>query len=86
MLLIAYAADKRWLPPSVTRHPLIYIFSLGVYATSWSFYGSISFAHDNGFLFLATYLGLTIAFILTPILITPILRLVREYQLTSLAD
>ena len=86
MLLAAYAVDKRWLPPSLTRHPLIYIFSLGVYATSWSFYGSASLALDNGFLFLAIYLGLTIAFVLTPVLISPILRLVREYQLTSLAD
>ena len=86
MLLAAYAVDKRWLPPSLTRHPLIYIFSLGVYATSWSFYGSASLALHNGFLFLAIYLGLTIAFVLTPVLISPILRLVREYQLTSLAD
>jgi hypothetical protein len=60
--------------------------SLGVYATTWSFYGSVGYADSNGFMFLAVYLGLTLAFILSPVLLSPILRLVREYQLTSLAD
>ena len=86
LFVVAYAAEKRWLPPALARHPLVYVFSLGVYATTWSFYGSVGFAQSNGFLFLAVYLGLTLAFILTPILMSPILRLVREYQLTSVAD
>ena len=86
LFAVAFAAERRWLPPAVARHPLTYILSLGVYATTWSFYGSVGFAQSNGFLFLAVYLGLTLAFVLTPILMSPILRLVREYQLTSVAD
>ncbi|MEK9744058.1 MAG: histidine kinase, partial [Gammaproteobacteria bacterium] len=86
LFAVAFAAERRWLPPAVARHPLTYILSLGVYATTWSFYGSVGFAESNGFLFLAVYLGLTLAFVLTPILLSPILRLVREYQLTSVAD
>jgi Na+/proline symporter len=48
--------------------------------------GSVGFAQTSGFGFLTIYLGVTFAFLLTPILLRPILRLVREYQLTSIAD
>ena len=44
LFLIAYAADTGKLPQHWARHPLTYVLSLGVYATSWSFYGSVGFA------------------------------------------
>ncbi|ODB88308.1 histidine kinase [Candidatus Thiodiazotropha endoloripes] len=86
LFLIAFAADSGRIPERFIRHPSIYVLSLGVYATSWTYYGSVSFAETQGYLFLTIYLGVTLAFALTPILFQPILRLTREYQLTSLAD
>ncbi len=86
LFLVAYAADRGWIPARVARHPLTYVFSLGVYATSWSYYGSVGFAQAQGYNFLAIYLGVTLAFLLAPVLLVPILRLVRDHQLTSLAD
>lgn len=86
LFLIAWLAERGFLPEWIARHPLTCALSLGVYATSWSFYGSVGFAHDSGFNFLTIYLGVTIAFLLAPVLLDPILRLVREYQLTSVAD
>lgn len=86
LFLIAWLAERGFLPDWIARHPLTCALSLGVYATSWSFYGSVGFAHDSGFNFLTIYLGVTIAFLLAPVLLDPILRLVREYQLTSVAD
>lgn len=86
LFLIAYAADSGKLPERLLRHPLVYIASLGVYATSWTYYGSVGFAQTQGYLFLTIYLGVTLAFALSPILLRPILRLTQEYQLTSLAD
>ncbi|MCG7981569.1 MAG: ATP-binding protein [Candidatus Thiodiazotropha lotti] len=86
LFLIAFAADSGRIPEKFIRHPSIYVLSLGVYATSWTYYGSVSFAETQGYLFLTIYLGVTLAFALTPILFQPILRLTREYQLTSLAD
>ncbi|MGD8308593.1 MAG: ATP-binding protein, partial [Chromatiales bacterium] len=53
---------------------------------SWSYYGSVGFARSEGFQFLTIYLGVTIAFLMSPVLLRPLLRLTREYQLTSLAD
>jgi len=79
LFLVAYATEKHWLPAWLPRHPAIYVLSLGVYATTWSFYGSAGYADSNGFMFLTVYLGLTLAFILSPVLLSPILRLVREY-------
>ena len=86
LFLIAYATEHGRIPSRIARHPLTYVLSLGVYATSWSYYGSVGFAQSQGFTFLTIYLGVTIAFILVPVLLQPILRLVREYQLTSVAD
>jgi Na+/proline symporter/signal transduction histidine kinase len=86
LFLIAYATDHGWIPQRLARHPATYVLSLGVYATSWTYYGSVGFAHGQGYNYLTIYLGVTLAFMLAPVLLVPILRLVREYQLTSLAD
>ncbi|HEY9148801.1 MAG TPA: histidine kinase, partial [Gammaproteobacteria bacterium] len=86
LFLIAFAAEHGWLPQRLAHHPLTYTLSLGVYATSWSFYGSVGFAQTQGNNFLTIYLGVTLAFLLAPVLLQPIMRLTREYQLSSLAD
>ena len=86
LFLIALATDRHWIPASVARHPLVYTLSLGVYATSWSFYGSVGFAEQEGFNFLTIYLGTTLAFVASPILLRPILKLTETYRLASLAD
>ncbi len=86
LFFIAYITDRGMIPESWTANPIVYVLSLGVYATSWSYYGSVGFAEREGYLFLTVYLGVTITFLLTPVLLRPLLRLVRDYQLTSLAD
>ncbi|GMQ76288.1 MAG: two-component system sensor histidine kinase CbrA [Gammaproteobacteria bacterium] len=86
LFFIAYATEQGWIPQRVARHPATYALSLGVYATSWTFYGSVGFAQTQGFNFLSIYIGVTLAFMLAPVLLAPILRIAREYQLSSLAD
>ena len=86
LFFIAHATDRGIIPERLIKNPLVYILSLGVYATSWSFYGSVGFAEREGFQFLTIYLGVTFAFLLAPLLLKPILRITSEYQLTSLAD
>jgi PAS domain S-box-containing protein len=86
LFLIAHATETGRIPERLVSHPVVYVLSLGVYATSWSYYGSVGFAEQQGFLFLTIYLGVTIAFLLSPLLLKPLLRLTRDYQLTSLAD
>jgi len=86
LFLIATATDRHWIPKSIAHHPMVYTLSLGVYATSWSYYGSVGFAQKEGFSFLAIYLGATITFVASPILLRPILKLTESYRLSSLAD
>lgn len=68
------------------RNILVAALSLGVYATAWTYYGGVGLAANSGYLYVTIYLGATLAFLLAPVLLRPLLRLVREYQLSSLAD
>jgi Na+/proline symporter/signal transduction histidine kinase len=86
LFLIAYATDSGLIPQRWASHPAVYVLSLGVYATSWSYYGSVGFAAQKGYLFLTVYLGVTIAFFLSPLLLRPLLKLIRDYQFSCLAD
>ncbi|WP_338864103.1 ATP-binding protein [Myxococcus stipitatus] len=86
LFLVAYAAEKGLISSRITQHPLVYALALGVYATSWSYFGSVGYAARHGFRYLGIYLGVTLACLLVPVLWRPLLRLTRELQLTSLAD
>ena len=86
LFLIAWCTDSGLIPTRIVKHPLVYSLSLGVYATSWTYYGSVGLADTSGYAFVTIYLGVTGAFLLGPYLLRPILRLCREYQLTSIAD
>ncbi|TGN38349.1 ATP-binding protein [Marinobacter confluentis] len=83
---IAWITERGMLPRSWVRHPLVYTLSLGVYAGIWAVYASVGAAAEYGYGFLAYYLGISGAFLLAPVLLNPILRIGRAYQLTSLAD
>lgn len=82
----AYIVEQGWIPKRWVRHPAVYVLSLGVYASAWAFYGSVSMADQYGYGFLSYYMGISGAFVLSPILLKPILRITRTYQLSSLAD
>ncbi|MTI13633.1 sensor histidine kinase [Sansalvadorimonas verongulae] len=82
----AWLTDQGWIPRRITSHPLVYTLALGVYTSAWAFYGTVGIAHQYGFVFLAYYLGICGAFMLAPVLLSPLLRITRDYQLTSLAD
>lgn len=82
----AWIVEKGWLPQRIVRHPLVYVLALGVYASAWAFYGSFGLAHRHGYGYLTYYLGIAAIFVLAPLLLSPLLRLARTYQLSSLAD
>ncbi|GLR64064.1 ATP-binding protein [Marinospirillum insulare] len=82
----AWIVEKNWLPKKVVKHPLVYVLALGVYASAWAFYGSFGLAHQYGYGYLTYYLGIAGIFVLAPLLLSPLLRLARTYQLSSLAD
>ncbi|SFH61880.1 ATP-binding protein [Modicisalibacter xianhensis] len=86
LLLCAQAAERGWIPARLLHHPAVYTQALGVYASAWAIYGSVEFAADAGYGYLAYYLGVAGAFLLGPVMLLPIQRMTRTYQLASLAD
>ncbi|PKM04480.1 MAG: ATPase [Gammaproteobacteria bacterium HGW-Gammaproteobacteria-6] len=83
---VAWITERGMLPRALMRHPAVYTLSLGVYASAWAFYGTVGLAYQYGYGFLTYYLGICGAFLLAPVLLNPILRITRTYQLSSLAD
>ncbi|MEJ6655183.1 MAG: ATP-binding protein [Pseudomonas sp.] len=83
---VAWATERGLVPAALVRHPLVYTLSIGVYASAWAFYGTVGLAYQYGYGFLTYYLGVCGAFLLAPVLLNPILRITRTYQLSSLAD
>ena len=83
---VAWVSERGLVPRRIIRHPLIYTLSLGVYASAWAYYGTVGLAYQYGYGFLACFLGVSGAFLLAPVLLYPILRITRTYQLSSLAD
>ena len=66
--------------------PLVYALTLGVYCTSWTFFGSVGLASSSGFDFLPIYIGPMLVFILGFPLILRIVRLAKAQNITSIAD
>jgi len=58
LFMVAYYADKKQEEgKSIISNPFIYSLSIAVYATSWTFYGSVGKAATTGLDFLLIYLG-----------------------------
>ena len=86
LFLLAYLTDRGLLPKKLVNHPIVFVLSLGVFAGTWTIYGAVGFLHESGYNFLTFYLGMSLAYFLTPVLLAPIFRLAKAYQLSSLAD
>ncbi len=68
------------------RRSLLYALGLGVYCTSWTFYGSVGLASRTGFDFIPVYLGPLLVLIFARRLIKRALGLIQSQHITSIAD
>ena len=68
------------------RNRFSYTLALGVYATTWTLFGSVGFAATEGYDFLAIYFGVTLSCIAIPFLWAPVAKLVDRYRLGNIAD
>lgn len=71
---------------SLIDNPAIYALSLGVYCTTWTFYGSVGRAASLGIGFLPIYIGPTLMMTLGFLLLRKVLRIARRQRITSIAD
>lgn len=71
---------------SLVNNPYVYSFSLAVYCTVWTFYGSIGKAEASGMGFVAVYLGPTVMAPVWYILMRKIILISKQLRVTSISD
>lgn len=84
---IAYYADwRRKQDTTFLASANVYAFSIAIYCTAWTFYGSVGLASQAGMLFLPIYLGPTLFMLVWPLVLRKTIRICKRYSLTSIAD
>ena len=87
LFAVAWAGDRH---PGLYRNrlarPHIYALSLAVYFTSWTFYGAVGRATQEGFGFLPIYLGPLLVFLFGSSLLRRIIYISKRSNSTSIAD
>lgn len=76
----------RILDASPTRRAWLYALSLGVYCTSWTFYGAVGEAARNGWDYLPIYLGPALVFLIGFPIVRRMVELGRRYDTASIAE
>src|SRR5690606_8829877 len=86
LFAIAHFSERGYIPKKLQRHPLVYILSLDIFGGTSMIYNSVEIAYRYGYGYLATFAGVGGTFLFAPLLLMPLLRICRLYQLSSLAD
>lgn len=81
-----YVEQKFRQGKNLTNNALIYVLSLAIYATAWTFYGQVGLTPTNNFLYLGVYIGPTLMMIFGWKIIRKLVRIKNEYGVTSIAD
>lgn len=83
---IAHYGDRTKRESTSSGRPFIYALSLGVYCTSWTFFGSVGLAANRGLDFLTIYVGPMLMFLVGFPLLRRVVRLAKAERITSIAD
>lgn len=87
LFCIAYFGDRRMQQGRPVPHrALIFSLSLGVYCTSWTYYGAVGTAATGGWKYLAIYLGPILTFVLGYHFLNKVLTVSKEHNITTIAD
>jgi Na+/proline symporter/CheY-like chemotaxis protein len=88
LLLFAIASygDRRGARGDNRPRPYVYAFSLAIYCTSWTFFGSVGLASERGLEFLGIYIGPLLVFTFGLRFLRRIIRLAKSERITSIAD
>ncbi|WP_207460681.1 NahK/ErcS family hybrid sensor histidine kinase/response regulator [Azospirillum sp. SYSU D00513] len=86
LFAIAWYGDRTAGAAAARRTPLLYGLSLGVYCTSWTFYGAVGRAAVDGFDFLPIYVGPILMIGLGWPLLARIVRVAKAENVVSISD
>jgi PAS domain S-box-containing protein len=87
LFAIAFYGDRRRIYPDQRRlRPYIYSLALGVYCTSWTFYGAVGSAVREGWAYLPIYLGPALVFLWGLPFLERLAGIGRLHKVSSIAD
>jgi Na+/proline symporter/signal transduction histidine kinase/ActR/RegA family two-component response regulator len=87
LFAIAWWGDRTKVYPENPRYrPLIYTFALGVYGSSWTFYGAAGTAKQDGLLYIAGYFGPLLLLAFGIRFYERLVRLAKYQNATSISD
>jgi PAS domain S-box-containing protein len=84
---IAFYGERKSIYPSRARlRPYIYSLALGVYCTTWTFFGAVGTAVRDGWSYLPIYLGPALVFLLGMPFLSRLVAVARAHNITSIGD
>lgn len=86
LFAVASIGDRKASRWGSKPRPYIYAFSLAVYCTSWTFFGSVGLAANRGLEFLGIYIGPILVFTIGNKFLRHVVRLAKAERITSIAD
>ena len=87
LFAIAFLGDRHSVYPGRSRlRPYIYGLALGVYCTSWTFYGAVGTAVREGWAYLPIYVGPALVYLLALPLLERMVAVGRAQKVGSIAD
>jgi PAS domain S-box-containing protein len=87
LFAIAFYGDRRSIYPNRQRlRPYIYGLALGVYCTSWTFYGAVGTAVREGWGYLPIYVGPALVYLLALPFLERLVEVGRARKVGSIAD
>ena len=84
---VAFYGERRSVYPGHARlRPWIYSLALGVYCTTWTFFGAVGTAVRDGWTYVPIYLGPALVLLLATPFLERLIAIVRAHNITSIAD
>src|SRR5579863_5121242 len=87
LFAIAFYGDRHRLYTNQRQlRPYIYALALGVYCTSWTFFGAVGSAVRDGWAYLPIYLGPALVFLFALPFMERLVEIGRAHKVSSIAD
>ncbi len=87
LFAVAFYGERRSVYPGHARlRPWIYSLALGVYCTTWTFFGAVGTAVRDGWAYVPIYLGPALVFLFAAPFLERLVAVVRAHNITSIAD
>ena len=84
---VAFYGERRSVYPGQARlRPWIYSLALGVYCTTWTFFGAVGTAVRDGWAYVPIYLGPALVLLFAMPFLQRLAAIVRAHNITSIAD